>query len=677
MIPRALPRAAAAALLVLAATGAAQQGPSDLAGTLADAVATTADAARGIVLDDRAVVLTGVQAAQVEAAEAEALVEGAGLPAAAAKRVGNRIGVFRARLDDALAAAADVEGGALATAEALQRASRAGMAALRAVPTAEGSPYFLVAPKGGGFLRPGRAALVRVVPWGPGSPSAVVATVDEDGPGDPVEEAVAVLPRGRLRLRGGPDAGSATLTVDVGSPAPTLRLFNLGAPGALGSEPPWGNAGAAPSALDYGTSAVSWRAGAAVSPLAAQVTGGLPEEFSFSVDPALPAGVSLDPATGAISGTPTDALPTASFAVTVSNLHGGATADLSIQVTPPLPPGMESLEDGFVAEAFLTGLDAPVKMALAPDGRLFFNELVTGNIRVVAADGTLLAQPFATVPVQTGAERGLLGLALAPDFATSGNLYVYAIVPAAGAQPVRGQVIRYTATGNTGGSPAVLVDDLPAATIQNGGDLQCGPDGKIYLTVGDTGDSSLAQSDASLAGRILRFEPDGGVPADNPIASSPEWIRGLRNSFDMTFHAGTGGLFASENGPTTGDEVNYVLKGKNYGWETLPNGFPLNQVGPRVVRWSTVIAPTGLCFHSGTGFGAAYADNIFLLGYVDADLRRLVVSGPALTDLDNQFPFARWNDDGGVGQKPLDILEAPGGDLLVSTFSTIWRIRRY
>ena len=96
-----------------------------------------------------------------------------------------------------------------------------------------------------------------------------------------------------------------------------------------------------------------------------------------------------------------------------------------------------------------------------------------------------------------------------------------------------------------------------------------------------------------------------------------------------------------------------------------------------IAQWTPVIAPTGLAFHSGTGFGAPYTDNLFVLGYVDADLRRLVVSGPALTDLDSESPFARWNDDGGVSQKPLDIVEGPGGDLYVSTFSTIWRIYRY
>jgi glucose/arabinose dehydrogenase len=292
------------------------------------------------------------------------------------------------------------------------------------------------------------------------------------------------------------------------------------------------------------------------------------------------------------------------------------------------------------------------------------------------ADRTIVATPFATVTVVAGAERGLIGLALAPDFAVSGHLFVYASVPAGGGKPDRNQVIRFTAVGDSGTSPFVIVDDLPHAAIHNAGDLQFGPDGKLYVSVGDSADSALPQADGSLAGRILRYNADGTIPADNPDPASPEWCRGLRNSFDLAFHPTAGGLFATENGPTFGDEVNYIQRDRNYEWKDLPPGFPGARIGLRIIEWTPVIAPTGLVFHSGNSFGPEYANNLFVLGYVDADIRRLALSGSAFTDLDEEIPFATF-EDSGVANKPLDAVEAPDGSLWVSTFSGIWRFERW
>jgi glucose/arabinose dehydrogenase len=359
-------------------------------------------------------------------------------------------------------------------------------------------------------------------------------------------------------------------------------------------------------------------------------------------------------------------------------------AVLSIQVTPALPAGMQSLAAGFEASVFLSGLAVPVKMAFAVDGRLFFNELSTGNIRVVDAGGILQTTPFATVsvfPIGPGhSEQGLIGLALAPDFLTSNFLYVFASVPAGGGHPDRNQILRFTANGNVAaGAPTVIVDDLPIGDVHNSGDVKIGPDGNLYVTLGDVGTAANAQTNGVLPGRVLRYTAAGAIPGDNPVsASDPEWVRGLRNSFDMAFNPNTGGLFASENGDGNvgEDELNFIQKGKNYGWPSLPGGTPGSAVGFRVKQYTSVLAPTGLTFHDGAQWGTSFANNLFLCSYNETSVRRLVLSGTDFTDLDSDTIFASWIDPGNTSRKPLDVLEGPDGALYVSTFSAIWKIQR-
>ena len=671
---------ALAAALALASIGAALEPDDGIDGFLATAQRETVRAARGLALDDRDTSLDALADATFAAVQARNAAIASPDPSLTDRvraRLLGKIETFQLKLGEATDAVEDEALAAAAAAKSLQKAAAAGAKARKLVPDALLQAFDAV-PAGNGFAKAGRRVTVRLLPGAGGLPPGVpAATVANDGPGVAFEAAVEVLTPSTLRLVAGPDGGGATLTIDFGGDTRTLRLCNLGPRGALGRTPPWGDSGTAPTTLTYPETVVQWRVGDAITTLVPTVTGGHPAEFVFSAGPALPDGIVLDPVTGVISGTPTAEQAATEHGIRATNLHGFAGALLNVEVTPALPPGLEHLEPGFEAERLHDALAVPVKMAMAPDGRLFFNELATGNVRVISAAGALVEDPVATVTVQAGGERGLLGLALAPDFGTSGHLFVYAIVPAEDPKPIRGQVIRFTVVGDSGTDPQVVLDDLPSGDLQNAGDLQFAPDGTLFLSVGDTGTPALAQTDGARAGRILRYDAAGGIPADNPIAGDPEWCRGLRNPFDMAFHAGTGGLFCTENGPTANDELELVLEGRNYGWETLPQGFPLNLVGPRIRLWPTVIVPTGLAFHTGTGFGAEYADNLFLGAYDDAEIRRLVLSGPVLSDLDAELLFARFDDAGSVANKPLDLLVAPDGSLLVSTFSSIWRFRKF
>ena len=477
-----------------------------------------------------------------------------------------------------------------------------------------------------------------------------------------LETDVRRLGRGRYRVTWGPDLGAGAIVADCQGGSAVLRVFNTGPSGALATAPP--------SGLDFGAATLFSRVGTDTVPVTPTVAGGAP--FSFSSDAPLPDGLALDSSTGAVSGTPTTAGPAATVRVTARNARSRTSVDVAFDVDPALPDGVTSLAGGFEIAAVATDEAVPVKMAWAPDGRLFFNELVTGGIRILDAGGSLVSAPYATVPVLTGAERGLLGLAISPDFATDGHVYVYASTAAGDGKPDRNRVLRYTGTGATGSGPEVIVDDLPIHATQNAGHLAFGPDGNLYVTVGDTGDPDRAQADGSLAGRVLRYAPDGTIPADTPIAGSPEWARGFRTPFALAFQPGTGGLFATENGPAAHDELDYVQPGKNFEWGAPPDASFGALRGIRIVDWTPVIVPTGIVFGSGAQFGAAYEGNLFLGSYDLAEVRRFVIDG---VDVVSEEKFVNFTDEG-IDQKPLDLLVAPDGTLYVSTFTTIWRIRR-
>lgn len=650
----------------------------DLARDLEDAVAAAAAASAHVLEDDRPRCLIDLDAAIRLAEEADSATGDAALGPllrGRKRRVGSAVGAFARSLADARGRVVDPAGSQADAAQALRRALREGGRALRRIGAAGADGFLLLErrTRRPGFTRPG-ARLRFQVKRADGCVDPLQITVVNDD-GDALSPTAPTPRRDRFALNAGPDAGAARVEVSACGATHVWRVLNLGPPGTLRKTPGWGDGGSTePEGLTYGEGVLSFRVDEAAPAILPNFGAG--DADTFGVAPALPPGMSLDPATGALSGPPDAAFATTAFTVTASNDAGETEAVILVQGTAALPEGMEFLEPGFDAEPWLPGLQMPVKMAFAPDGRLFFNELGTGRTRIVDPQGVLLETPFATTTVLSGGERGLIGLAFSPDFAQSGHVFVFAHVAAGGGKQDRGQVIRYTATGDAGGSPAVIVDDLPMGIIQNGGDVQFGPDGRLYVTVGDTTDENLSQQDGSLAGRVLRYAADGSIPADNPDPASPEWCRGLRNVFDMTFHPTTGGLFATENGPVSDDELNFIIKGRNYEWGPLPVDFPGALTGVKLAEWSPVIVPTGLTFHSGASFGPGFANNIFLLGYDHADIRRLPMSGTSFLDVDDELPFARWDGESTVDHKPLDVVEAPDGSLLVSTFTAIWQIRR-
>jgi glucose/arabinose dehydrogenase len=326
----------------------------------------------------------------------------------------------------------------------------------------------------------------------------------------------------------------------------------------------------------------------------------------------------------------------------------------------------------FGVELIQSGLNMPCKMDQAPDGRLFVS-LLGGEIITVDTIAPYAVNSWATLSVLGGSEQGLLGIAVSPNFSTDGYVYVRACVN--NGSDVQ-QVIRYEEVAGVGANPTVIVDNLPTASIHNAGALLFLSDGTFVTTVGDASVSANAQANGSLAGRVLRYNANGTRPSDNPFTGADqfEWCRGLRNTYGLCVHPTTGTLIGVENGPNDTDELNYLVKGKNYEWGNTGT-IPGAQIGVRLRFWTPVIVPTGVTYHSGNSFPSGYASNLFICSYDDALIYRFVMDGNPPVNIASEHAFGEM-DNTGTANKPLDILEAADGSLYVSTFTSIWRIYR-
>jgi len=319
-----------------------------------------------------------------------------------------------------------------------------------------------------------------------------------------------------------------------------------------------------------------------------------------------------------------------------------------------LAPSAARAQEGFERE--VDGFGFAVNLALAPDGTMFVADKDVGEIRIVR-DGQLLDEPFITLPVQVGVnETGLLGVAVDPRFPDEPWIYAYYT-----GTDVQNHLVRIRADGDRGTEIQPLLDLLPAtAGWHNGGDLVFGPDGKLYVAVGDGHDGSRSQDPNGLGGRILRLNPDGSVPADNPLGpGNPTFALGIRNSFGLCFDLDNGVLWETENGPTGNDEVNVIEPGGNYGWpEHQGSGGEPTFVAP-ILDFLQAVVPTG----------CAVADDRLLFGEgYSGNLHRVRMPD---TSADDPEPVDEVvaTFEGGV----TDVARAADGSIWVVTPSALYR----
>jgi glucose/arabinose dehydrogenase len=299
-------------------------------------------------------------------------------------------------------------------------------------------------------------------------------------------------------------------------------------------------------------------------------------------------------------------------------------------------------------------LDIPWAIDIAEDNRIYFTEK-HGRIRMIHANGTLMSEPVVTIRAEDIGDAGLLGLALHPNFTLNHLMYVYHTYVKNGG--LNNKVLMLTERDNSIVDSKVILDNIPASDSNNGGRIKFGPDGKLYVSTGDSENPALAQNTKSLAGKMLRINYDGTIPDDNPFLDSPVYSYGHRNIQGFAWHPITKKLYASEHGPAGNDEINIIDPGSNYGSPFEECNYSTSSTTMRfdtpVFCFNPAIAPSGLTI--------ATSDK---LGYQN-DIIFTTLRGSHLHHIDLE---TRIQDNVLVGYGMLsDVMEASDGTLYVLT----------
>ena len=322
------------------------------------------------------------------------------------------------------------------------------------------------------------------------------------------------------------------------------------------------------------------------------------------------------------------------------------------QTTLPIPEpgsgGNAGNNTGTGIRVLAQQLEVPWAVDVAADGRVFFTERA-GRIRIIDAGGTLLQEPAAHINVEQREESGLLGLALHPDFAQNHLLYIYHTY--SNGTSILNKVLMLREESNKIVESTVIIDGIPGSDRNDGGRIRFGPDGKLYVATGDARQPDLAQNARSLAGKILRINPDGSIPDDNPIAGSPVYSYGHRNIQGLAWHPVTGQLYASEHGQEGNDEINLIVPGGNYGWPV--EDCNAEQFERPVVCFNPALAPAGMAFAKSDRLG--YQNDIVLATLKAQHLRLVELDSGTESNVLTGFGRIR------------DVVEGPDGSLYITT----------
>ena len=295
------------------------------------------------------------------------------------------------------------------------------------------------------------------------------------------------------------------------------------------------------------------------------------------------------------------------------------------------PQSTQTLPRSIAAEIVVEGLEVPWGLAFSPDGRIFITER-PGRIRIVSA-GTLLERPFAILDVAAVSESGLMGIALHPEFERNGHVFV-CYTYREGRRLVN-QVARVTDVDGVGVDHRTVLDHIPGARNHDGCGLGFGPDGKLYVTIGDAQEPDSAQQLTSLSGKVLRLNPDGSIPDDNPFPGSLVYTYGHRNPQGLDWHPATGELYITEHGPNSDDEINILQPGGNFGWPLALGPAGDSRYIDPILAFTPTLALSGGAFYTGDTLPEGWRGNFFFAALRSTHLHRVVLRAPDYRTVDS------------------------------------------
>ena len=381
------------------------------------------------------------------------------------------------------------------------------------------------------------------------------------------------------------------------------------------------------------------------------------------------------------------------FAVLVSRLsrnNGKASAvpvAILLMVAGLALPESDAVADeatGYTIETVASGLEHPWSMAFLPDGRMLVTER-PGRLRMLTANGDLMPEPLDGVPeVFASGQAGLFDVLPARDFEDSRKIY---LSYACGSMDANHTCLASGKLGEQGlenVSEIFRVQPAKKGNAHYGGRMVWLPDNTLVLTLGDGFDyREQAQRRQNHIGSIVRLNPDGSIPADNPFAGHDSYqgeiySYGHRNVQGLAYDSRQGRLIAHEHGPRGGDEVNVIRPGANYGWPITTHG--LDYTGARVtpfkeregveaplLHWTPSIAPSGMTVYTGDLF-PQWQDDLLVGGLVTRQVHRVRLADGEATELEALF--------GGLGERIRAVVTGPDGSVYLLTDNADGRVLR-
>jgi len=300
----------------------------------------------------------------------------------------------------------------------------------------------------------------------------------------------------------------------------------------------------------------------------------------------------------------------------------------------------------------------PIALVFSKTGRAFFSERITGNIwEIIGKEDYSLIKHLPVVNATGHHETGIFGIALDSNFENNGNMYAY-FTSGDDVKHASNGIIRFSTKNK---EEKMIISDIPAGTIHNGGVVGIGPDDKLYIGVGINNEEKEKSQDINyLGGKVLRINTDGSIPADNPYEGSPVYSFGHRNVFGMAFHPKTDKLYISDVGPDNDDEINIVKAGGNYGWPKVV-GYSNNShfIDP-IYTYTPVITPTQLVFFKG---------ELYFGSFNEGTVHKLTLAPDGVKILSDKIVYT-GKPFGIVG-----IFVSPEGEFFIATTNNILKIK--